>query len=258
MTIDVVLKPHEALSKGPQGRLHRSRWDGILSAEDYAFCERNGVPLGYDPAQQGWIALDCPDAFDNSVVPEKEAVRQKKPELQLPPLRLRSVDLERRYTLRLWTEQDVPAYVGLLDNPAIWTHLPENYPAPLTPELAADMIAMSAIGARHDVRAVEIGGTLIGQARLLFGAEGATDAEISYWLGEPHWGKGHGTGIVTLFSYQSFRRHPELKTIFARIHKDNIASQRVVEKSRYVNEGTDPKDPDWLIYRVQRSEFWLT
>ena len=82
--------------------------------------------------------------------------------------------------------------------------------------------------------------------------------KISYWLGEPHWGKGHGTAIVSLFSYQSFRKHPNLKSIFARIHKDNIASQRVVEKSSYAKNGTDPQDSDWLIFRVRRSEFWLT
>ena len=257
MAIDVDLKPNEVRPEGRE-RWRRSRWEGILNAEDYDHCVRNGVRLGYDPAQQGWIALDCPDAYDNDIIPGHSTSHQLEPELELPPMRLRSIDLERRYTLRLWNEQDVSVYVDLLDNPDVWAHLPEDYPDPLTPELASDMIAMSAIGTRHDVRAVEIGGTLIGQARLLFGGEAASDAEISYWLGEPHWGKGHGTAIVSLFSYQSFRKHPNLKSIFARIHKDNIASQRVVEKSSYVKNGTDPQDSDWLIFRVRRSEFWLT
>ena len=257
MSVEVVLKPRENRSECANRTLRRSRWDGPLNEEDRAFCVRNGIPLGYDPAQQGWVALDCPDAYDNAVVPGRDVAEQPPQDLELPPQRLRSIDLERRYTMRLWTEQDIPHYVALLDNPDIWAHLPEDYPDPLTPELAGDMIAMSAIGTRHDVRAIETGGQLIGQARLLLGAAGAEDAEISYWLGEPHWGKGYGTDIVTLFSYQSFRSHPALKSIFARIHKDNVASQRVVEKSNYANEGADPKDADWLIFRVRRSEFWL-
>lgn len=256
MNADALLKEGQVHTDLPQNDLHRSRWDGVLSKTDYDTCVTRGVPIGFDPAQQGWVALDCADAFDDSIAADQDLAPQ--PGLQLPPMRLRSIDLERRYTLRLWTEQDIPAYVALLDNPKVWALMPEAYPAPLTPELAGDMIAMSSIASRHDVRAVETGGALIGQVRLLHGPEGASDAEISYWLGEPHWGKGHGANMVTLFAYQAFRNDPALRSIFARIHKDNVASMQVARKADFSFESADPADPDWQIWRVQRTEFWLS
>jgi RimJ/RimL family protein N-acetyltransferase len=256
MTTDVSLKDDRLRQSPEQPDLRKSRWDGKLSKAEYDYCLANGIAVGFDPAQQGWVALDCPDAFGEVDIAAPKPAPE--PELQLPPMRIQSIDLERRYTLRLWTEDDVPAYVALLDNPKVWALMTEDYPDPLTPELASDMIAMSAFATRHDVRAIEAHDELIGQVRLLHGPEGATDAEISYWLGEPHWGKGHSAHAITLFAYQSFRTYPDLQSIFARIHKDNAASRRSAEKAHFVSEGTDPRDPDWEIWRVERSEFWLS
>jgi RimJ/RimL family protein N-acetyltransferase len=44
----------------PSGRvfdLLRPRSDGVLDAEERAFCARANIPTGYDPAQLGWVTL---------------------------------------------------------------------------------------------------------------------------------------------------------------------------------------------------------
>lgn len=233
-----------------------SRWGGVLDGDQIEYCRRNGIALAYDPAQAGWIALDCPDAFDNAVMVGASASKVGRENLKLPPLRIRCIELERRYELRSWTEADVGTFVSLLDNPKIWHHLPEDYPAPLTEELAREMIALSNVATHHDVRAVVVDGRIVGQVRVLHGRADATVAEISYWLGEEYWGEGYGKDVVMLLCYQYFRKHPRVRSLFARIHQDNTASRRMIEKAHFTIDGRDPVNSDWLMYRIDRSMFW--
>ena len=49
--------------------------------------------------------------------------------------------------------------------------------------------------------------------------------ELAYWLGREHWGRGIATQAVRLF-LQEYTERP----LFGRAVKDNLASQRVLEK----------------------------
>lgn len=79
-------------------------------------------------------------------------------------------------------------------------------------------------------------------------------AEIGYWLGEPHWGKGIATRAVqalTDYAFQSF----DLARIQATVYEWNPASARVLEKAGYVCEGRlrksitkDGKTIDQFLY----------
>ena len=233
-----------------------SRWGGVLDGDQIEYCRRNGIALAYDPAQAGWIAMDSPDAFDNAALTDSLASKMERGDLKLPPLRIRCIELERRYDLRAWTEADVGTFVSLLDNPKVWRHVPEDYPAPLTEELAREMISLSNVATHHDVRAVIVDDRIVGQVRVLHGRADATDAEISYWLGEEYWGEGYGKDVVMLLCYQYFRKHPHVQSLFARIHEDNTASRRMIEKAHFTIDGCDPVDADWLLYRIDRSMFW--
>jgi RimJ/RimL family protein N-acetyltransferase len=83
-------------------------------------------------------------------------------------------------------------------------------------------------------------------------------AEIGYWLGEQHWGKGNATEAVTAVTRESFRRF-ELSRIFALPFADNRGSIRVLEKAGYSHEGTMPRSTikdgvirDQLMYGAYR------
>ncbi|MEM7677938.1 MAG: GNAT family N-acetyltransferase [Myxococcota bacterium] len=145
----------------------------------------------------------------------------------------RSDDVE----LRPWTDGDVELYRSLLDNPKLWQYLPESYPAPLTTALAADLIRVSNETDHHDVRAIEYRGEIVGQVRLLFSNQHQDDAEISYWIGEKYWGQGIASRVIPMFSALSFAEHPKLRSIFAKVHKDNAASAVVIERAGYRDEG---------------------
>lgn len=49
--------------------------------------------------------------------------------------------------------------------------------------------------------------------------------ELAYWLGREHWGRGIATQAVRLF-LEEYRERP----LFGRTVKDNLASQRVLQK----------------------------
>ncbi|MFQ5599953.1 MAG: GNAT family N-acetyltransferase [Candidatus Krumholzibacteriia bacterium] len=83
-------------------------------------------------------------------------------------------------------------------------------------------------------------------------------AEMGYWLGEPHWGKGIATRAVrafTEFAFDSF----ELIRMYAYVFEGNVASERVLQKAGYVLEGCLRKSVvkegrllDQLIYAIVR------
>ena len=232
--------PKRALSL-PSGRtLHpdQPRSAGILDSEDIAFCRANGIALAFDPVQQGWVTLDCQD------------------DLRLAHLRHldnRETRLAAsRFTFRRWRPDDLPVYVALLDDPEVWAYMPEDYPDPLDEDTARVLIEISAAQGHHDVCAVEHDGAVVGQARLAF-PEKSRDrdtAEISYWLGRAHWGRGLGSEIVALFTDRSFRTWPSLRELYALVHEDNAASMRVLEKAGYRPSGHSRKDPALRMFRV--------
>jgi RimJ/RimL family protein N-acetyltransferase len=49
--------------------------------------------------------------------------------------------------------------------------------------------------------------------------------EVTYWLGKPFWGQGIATQALT-----AFLNIVDVRPIFARVAKDNLASRRVLEK----------------------------
>jgi RimJ/RimL family protein N-acetyltransferase len=58
--------------------------------------------------------------------------------------------------------------------------------------------------------------------------------EITYWLGKAYWGKG-----VASKALLSFLTLVEIRPLFARVAKDNIASIRVLEKCGFTVAGED-------------------
>ncbi|MBX2999399.1 MAG: GNAT family N-acetyltransferase [Caldilineaceae bacterium] len=60
------------------------------------------------------------------------------------------------------------------------------------------------------------------------------EPEVGYWLGKPFWGKGVASAALAAFLGQV-----EIRPLHARVAKDNLASQRVLEKCGFTLSGED-------------------
>src|SRR5713226_4494355 len=58
--------------------------------------------------------------------------------------------------------------------------------------------------------------------------------EVTYWIGKPYWGKGVATRALS-----AFLKHLEVRPLYARAAKDNLASLRVLEKCGFARIGED-------------------
>lgn len=169
-----------------------------------------------------------------------------------------------RFSFRPWNQGDADLFVRYLDNPAMWEGLPEEYPNPLTQEMAQALIeASNDAPERHEVRAVEYNNEVIGQVRLQFDSTQSSDTgELSYWLAQPFWGRGLTTDFVTLFTYLCFKTHAYLDQLIARVVEGNSSSVRVLEKAGYRHDSFQcrhvRKGGQWLnnnTYRVCRPDY---
>lgn len=76
----LLLPPAQArcvtLPSGRAFELDRSRWDGPLDPEEFAWCRAHDVPLGFDCAQIGWVTQYCrdDDAYPDGFEPERSPV----------------------------------------------------------------------------------------------------------------------------------------------------------------------------------------
>lgn len=223
---NISFQKEASVSYGGGFDLSRARSEGILTPHQEQWCRAEGIPLAYDPMQCGWVTAQCADD-----IALRYPYQSKYPA---------SVD-HANFAFRPWAVEDAPQLAAMLCSERLWQYLPEQFHGPIDTSAAAELIEVSR-AAHHEVLAVVRGDVIIGQARLLFSEPGA--AEISYWLGEDHWGKGYGSKIVQEFCRRSFRQHPALDRLFARVHRDHAASLRILEKTGFVQTGTDGQ---WVI-----------
>jgi len=237
----------------PSGRTFdpgRPRSHGVLDREEFDYCLSAGIPLGYDPAQNGWVSMLGEDDFL-----DPRAV--SRPQIAAAA----GILAEARVAFRKWRLEDAPLYRRYLDNPRIWRFLPEQPPSPFTEEVARALIEAAQVESHHDVAAVELDGMPIGQVRIQFDNSfpDLKAAEVSYWIAEEHWGKRLGAVILRAFTRRSFERWP-LDLIYAWIRLEHSASIKTAERAGYQrdpNLGLDSvaRDPRragcgrWLCFR---------
>jgi RimJ/RimL family protein N-acetyltransferase len=225
--VDDVSAPVVILPSGRSLDLRRSRWDGILDIEEVAYCRTNGIALGYDPAQIGWVLLGSdPDA--TRVAPATCDHARPRRHAMRSPLGI---------TFRRWSDDDISVHRAMLDDRSMWEHLPEPHPEPFTDDTSRDFIALANADIGHDVLAVEVDGKLVGQCLIRFDPLSARPytAEVAYWLGREHWGGGLMSRVLPAFVDRCFdtRRVDEL---YAWIRPANVASARVAERAGFDRE----------------------
>lgn len=80
-------------------------------------------------------------------------------------------------------------------------------------------------------RTVLLGGQVVGHVSSF---EQFGEREVSYWIGREFWGKGVATQALAALLAQV-----ETRPLFARAAKDNLASQRVLQKCGFTIIGED-------------------
>jgi len=141
------------------------------------------------------------------------------------------------FALRRWRADDLDALLRHADDPAVARGLSDRFPHPYTRADGEAFLAGKVVDLSNPVFAIEIDGEACGTIGLRPGvAERSIGAELGYWLGRRHWGRGLMTRIVGLYLPQAFAALG-LQRIQATVFDDNPASARVLQKNGFVEEG---------------------
>jgi RimJ/RimL family protein N-acetyltransferase len=138
-----------------------------------------------------------------------------------------------RSTIRRFRRGDEEAIVANGNDRDVWRNVRDRFPHPYNLGDAAWWIANS--GETHF--AVEVDGAAAGA----IGFDRDEDvfrrgAEIGYWIGRKHWGRGIVTEALSALTDHVFTT-TDIVRLYAGVFEWNAASARVLEKSGYVLEG---------------------
>ncbi|HVR29704.1 MAG TPA: GNAT family N-acetyltransferase [Thermoanaerobaculia bacterium] len=144
------------------------------------------------------------------------------------------------YTLRPFRTSDAPALQRLADDTDVSRFLRNRFPHPYTLEDAREWIERTQSESGSPPLVFAIAGA---NASLLgsIGLERQADvyrhsAELGYWLGRRHWGRGVATAAVEAICSYGFETLG-LRRIYACVFAPNVASARVLEKAGFALEG---------------------
>jgi RimJ/RimL family protein N-acetyltransferase len=139
--------------------------------------------------------------------------------------------------LRPWAADDLRPLVQHANNRRVWVQLRNAFPYPYTEADARSWLEFSTTGGRDENFAVEVDGQAVGGIGYTPGGDvNRFAAELGYWIGEAHWGRGIATAAVAALSSYIFQTKAVCR-VFAYVFGTNPASRRVLEKTGYVHEG---------------------
>jgi RimJ/RimL family protein N-acetyltransferase len=165
--------------------------------------------------------------------------------------------------IRPWRAGDLRSLVANANSRKVWLNLRDVFPHPyreadgrLWLDYAAALDPITDFAVEHE-------GNAIGGVGVRPGIDvDRASAEIGYWLGEAHWGRGLGTAAVhdiTTYVFNAFR---DVNRVFALPFARNAGSIRVLEKNRFRREGLlveavikDGRYENQLVYAVTRTEW---
>jgi RimJ/RimL family protein N-acetyltransferase len=157
---------------------------------------------------------------------------------------------------------DAPSLARHANDRRIWLNLRDAFPHPYTVVDGERFVAHArSLEPRcHLVIAVEDEAVGVVGIRPLTDVE-RVGAEIGYWLGTAHWGRGITTAALRAATGHFLATRPALQRLFALPFADNAASCRVLEKAGYRLEGRlrrsavkDGRVLDQLLYAITREE----
>lgn len=135
-------------------------------------------------------------------------------------------------TVRRWRMADAEALVRHANNINVARQLRDRFPHPYSRANAHAFLK----AATSDNLAIEVNSEAAGAIGHVAGTDVERySAEIGYWLGEEHWGRGVATEALVLVTEHLFTTSNILR-LFALPFADNMGSIRVLEKAGYVRE----------------------
>jgi ribosomal-protein-alanine N-acetyltransferase len=139
--------------------------------------------------------------------------------------------------LRPFRKSDAASLQKLADNENVSRYLVDTFPFPYRLE---DAVWWIETGSKQNAAinlVIELDGDLVGTVGITpqSGWRGHI-AEIGYWVGEPHWGRGVGSAAVREMTRRAFYEL-DYRKLFAPVLSPNTASMRVLEKCGYERDG---------------------
>jgi ribosomal-protein-alanine N-acetyltransferase len=180
-----------------------------------------------------------------------EAIAVLRPTLDLPVAGAR---------LRPWQLTDAPALTRHANDRDIWLNLRDRFPHPYTRQDAENHLSSVTAPETTDLHlCIEVDGEAAGSISVLFKHDvNMRSAEMGYFLGRRHWGRGIVTAAVRALSDYALA-HFDLCRLYAAVFEHNAASARVLEKAGYELEARlrkaitkDGRTFDALLYVVLR------
>jgi len=162
--------------------------------------------------------------------------------------------------LRVYKESDAENLVLHGNNFEVAKFMADRFPYPYTIYNAKEFIQLALSHTPTRMFAVDLNGECIGGAGVhLMDDIFVKNAELGYWLGQEHWGKGYGAQILHQLSTYAFGSFP-IDRLFCRVFGNNIRSLKLVEKAGFVQEAHFVKTLwknnealDEYIYGLRRS-----
>lgn len=130
--------------------------------------------------------------------------------------------------LRPYEDGDVPAFIHLINDPAVYRYLSTRLPIPYTADLAHEFIALCRRGERIE-RAIIVDGELAGGIGCALPEPGSNIYSMGYWLGQRFWHRGIMTqALRQMLAELRAGLAPVGSTVEAKVFAPNIASQQVL------------------------------
>jgi [ribosomal protein S5]-alanine N-acetyltransferase len=145
-------------------------------------------------------------------------------------------------TLRPARIEDAESLAQHANNTAIANNMRDRFPNPYLASHGETFIKSVLAPENKDlVNIIDIDGEAIGVISLLSQPDvHRLSAEIGYWLGETHWGKGIATEAVKALVDYAFE-NTDLVRIYGIVFSPNKASAAVLENAGFRFEGTQQK-----------------
>lgn len=143
---------------------------------------------------------------------------------------------EEGFVLRRWRQDELDALLQHANDPLVPRGLSERFPHPYTRADGEAFLAGRVVDLQHPLLAIEIDGQACGTIGVRPGrGERRFSAELGYWIGRTHWGRGWMTRIVGTYVAWAMQALP-LYRVQASVLDTNPASATVLLRNGFVEE----------------------
>lgn len=139
-----------------------------------------------------------------------------------------------RVLIRAWQQGDIPALLEHGNDPEVARNMVDAFPHPYGQQDAENWLQVVAKAPFLDCHfGIEFEGEAVGGVGYTPAGDVARRcAEIGYWIGQAHWGKGIATEALGLLTDHVFA-HTDIVRLRGTVFEWNPASARVLEKCGY-------------------------